>query len=72
VQVLERAAQLEAQGTGDQGMELVLLRVTKLPYYNRSRLTFPQVLDDPPEEPAFEHVSLTPSVEGRRASELRS
>src|SRR3954454_1395761 len=44
--LLERAAQLEAQGTSDQGMELVLLRVTKLPYYNRSKLTFPQVLDD--------------------------
>jgi type I restriction enzyme M protein len=44
--VLERAAQLGAQGTSDSGMELVLLRVTELPFYNRSKLSFPQVLDD--------------------------
>jgi type I restriction enzyme M protein len=45
-QVVVKAQELEALGTAESGIELVLLRVTKLPFYNRSKVTFPGVLDD--------------------------
>src|SRR6188472_99821 len=43
--VLARAEQLEAIA-GDSGMDLALLSASKLPYYNRSKVAFPGVLDD--------------------------
>ena len=46
-QVLAKAEQLQAMATAESGIELVLLRVTRLPFYNRSKVTFPGVLDDP-------------------------
>jgi type I restriction enzyme M protein len=44
--VVAKAEQLEAMGTAESGMELVLLRTAKLPFYNRSKVSFPGVLDD--------------------------
>src|SRR5690242_13268979 len=43
--VLKRAEQLEAIGAGESGMELALLSAAKLPFFNRSKVSFPQVLD---------------------------
>lgn len=44
--VLVRADQLEAMNAGESGIELALLSASKLPFYNRSKVTFPGVLDD--------------------------
>src|SRR4051794_34816103 len=44
--VLKRAEQLEAIGADESGMELALLSASKLPFYNRSKVSFPAVLDD--------------------------